>query len=63
MMNHKTNSKLERNESGRLILTVYYHNDEYKQAMRESIKEHQLSDCNTRIVMAVPAGMDDWVGE
>ena len=61
-MNHKTNSKLERNESGRLILTVYYHDDKYNQAMRESIKKHRLSDCNTMTVIAVPAGMDDWAG-
>jgi len=49
-------------KTGRLILTVYYHDDKYNQAMRESIKEHQLSDCTTMIVMAVPAGMDGWVG-
>ena len=59
---HRANSWLERNETGRLILTVYYHDDKYNQAMRESIKEHQLSDCTTMIVMAVPAGMAGWVG-
>jgi hypothetical protein len=47
---HRANSWLERNETGRLILTVYYHDD-------------QLSDCNTMTVVALPAGMDDWVGE
>ncbi len=58
MMNHKTNSKLERNESGRLILTVYYHDDEYNQAMRAAMKQHQLSDCSSVTVMAILAGMD-----
>jgi hypothetical protein len=55
---HRVNSRLERNESGRLILTVYYYDDEYNQAMRAAVKQHQLSDCDTLTVMAVPAGMD-----
>ena len=54
---NRLQSRLDRSQTGRLVLTVSYRGKDWDAAIQQAIMDYGLGDCEGVTVIAVPAGM------